>query len=325
MEAFRSFFTAQGYREEHRSALVSAHDPSIRFTNSAISTFKPTLFDGVSQGDRFLLQPALRLQTLKLWIEHRAVSRYGGYFIALGTLSTRRSLGDAHRDAVGFFRGALGVAGERLLFRVSATDEDFISAVRSAGGALRIDGTPPDAFRHHYGLPGVLGRNSNIGIRDGTGFADVGNVISIERADGTRLGIEICCSVNSVLAQLHGISRPLLASPASAAYVAGQSSLMLADSLGSSVALVREGLRPRARGRAGNLKSMLRVVIERQQACALDDKSLLALVSRVAAEDGAIYEHASPPGAACALPLEPAAITARMAGYLDQARGAVPP
>ncbi len=325
MEAFRSFFTAQGYREEQRSALVSAYDSSIRFTNSAISTFKPTLFDGVSRGDRFLLQPALRLQTLKLWLEQGAVSRYGGYFIALGTLSTLRSLEDAHRDAVGFFCRTLGLTGERLLFRASSADDDFVSAVQSAGGALRADGTRLDAFRHHYGLPGVLGRNSNIGISDGTGFADVGNVISIERDDGTRLGIEICCSVNSVLAQLHGISRPILASPSSAAYVAGQPSLMLADSLGSSVALVREGLRPRARGRAGNLKSMLRVVIERQQACALDDESLLALVSRIAAEDGAVYEHASPPSAACAVPLEPAAITAKIADYLDQTRVAVLP
>jgi hypothetical protein len=147
-------------------------------------------------------------------------------------------------------------------------------------------------------------------------------VLGDPRTLGTkvRLGIEICCSVNSVLAQLHGISRPILASPSSAAYVAGQPSLMLADSLGSSVALVRERLRPRARGRAGNLKSMLRVVIERQRACALDDESLLALVSRIAVEDGAVYEHASPPNAACAVPLEPAAITAKIADYLDQTR-----
>lgn len=318
IQAFREHFTARGFGEGTRIPLVSRHDPTIRFTNSAISVFKPLITRSASER-LFLIQPALRLRNLSHWQRHGSMSGYGCYLIALGALDRPGSLADSHASFFSFARDRLGVAPQRLLFRASSLDEDIVAALTRRGIPHVLDDCEESRYRHQFGLPGITGRNSNLAVRTSVGFTDVGNVISIERESGEQVAVEIALSVSNLLCRVHDLTHPLLASAVSAALQVHPGGLMFLDALGSAVPLVMEHLEPTSRGRGGNLRALLKVLISQCTADGIDESTLLACI-RVAAEaEVAIRQHVSPAAGALA-DRSASDVTAAMAAQLERMR-----
>lgn len=290
---FRRHFTGFGHTERHRQALVSRHDPSIRFTNSTISVLKADLLDGCTE-DLLLVQPALRLRNLTHWRLTGSVSVFGCYFVALGTLSPAGSLHRIHKSVLTWLTETAGVAGSRVVARVSSVDDDLLAAATDAGGEIEVDGRPQQRYRHVFGVEGVRGRNLNLALRTRDGLADICNIICIERDDGTALAVESAFGVNTVLARVHDLPHVLDASPVAAASPRPPD-LMALDALGSALPLIAEGLRPRAWGRAGNLNSLLTVLRERLDAVGWSGGPVTRWVRAAAEADHAVRAQASPP------------------------------
>lgn len=291
IDGFRYHFRSRGHRERGRKPLVSRHDSSIRFTNSTISVFKPDLADDGPSEDLLLIQPALRLRNLLHWQRHGTVSGFGCYFIALGTLSPAGSAPRILSSVADWLREGAGVSPDRVVVRVSSGDHDLHTAAVSTGLEIELDGQPHQRYRHGFGLDGVRGRNVNLAVRTRAGLEDVCNVITIEREDGVQLAVESAFGVNTVLARVHDLPHVLVAS--AAAVPGAPDDLMAIDAAGSAIALLSEGLRPHARGRAGNLRSLLAVLTERIAHLGRGTGARDWLTAAVAAEYR-IREHLSP-------------------------------
>ncbi|GAB3671146.1 hypothetical protein [Saccharopolyspora tripterygii] len=292
IDGFRRHFTGFGHVERRRRALVSRHDPSIRFTNSTISVLKADLLDGCTE-DLMLVQPALRLRNLAHWRRTGEVSGFGCYFVALGTLSPPGSLHRIHKSVLTWFTETAGVAESRIVARVSSADDDLLAAAADAAGQREIDGCPQHRYRHVFGVEGVRGRNLNLALRTRDGLADICNIICIERDDGTPLAVESAFGVNTVLARVHDLPHVLDASPAAAA-APRPPDLMALDALGSALPLLAEGLRPRARGRSGNLHSLLAVLRERLDAIGWGGRDVTSWVRAAAEADHRVRARTSP-------------------------------
>lgn len=289
IEEFRDHCRGDGYTEARRVGLARHHDPSIRFTNSTISVLKPYL-DRPVERPVFLVQPAVRLQNLSHWLRYGRMSGFGCHFIALGTLSPPDHVTQVHRAAVNLLTAGWQVAPERVVLRTSSADDDLCRAAAATGRSCEVNGCPVARYRHVFGMDGVTGRNTNIAIVTDSGLEDVANVIVIEHA-GRPVAIETAYGVNTVLARRSQLAHPVLASIGAVARSAGVAAPMTLDALGTSVALVTEGLRPIARGRGGRLRLLLKIV---GNDATLSPGALPAAVRAVVDVDQHIREHLSP-------------------------------
>ena len=78
---FREVCVANGFNEETAVPVVSHHDPSIRFTNSTTSVFKPFLQGTKEMGDGvFLIQPAIGLQGVEYWSKSHSFGPFSSFF-----------------------------------------------------------------------------------------------------------------------------------------------------------------------------------------------------------------------------------------------------
>ncbi|MCX5405964.1 hypothetical protein OHA37_18970 [Streptomyces sp. NBC_00335] len=290
LEEFRGACLASGYTERHRRPVVSRHDPSVRYTNSTISVLKPLLSGGVSER-AFLVQPALRLRNLDHVRRTGEMSPFGCSFMSFGALGPSGDAPGLTALARDLLVDRLGIPAHDVRLRVLADDLDL----REAGVAAGLDVAPttdtPGAFRHVFGMPGVTGRNANVALRGPRGWSDVANVIVIEE-DGRAIGVELAFGVNMVLTQAMGLAHPVLAGPAAAALAHGVSDLIALDALSSAAVLAMEGVRPVARGRGQNYRSLLKLLGERTNGPA---EVWRPAALAVAAAEERLRRHASPP------------------------------
>jgi hypothetical protein len=256
IEHFRGACLARGYVEYPRTSLVSRHDPSIRFTNSTISVLKPLIEPRVS-GRHFLVQPALRLRNLSHVRRTGQMSPFGCYFMAFGALAPWSSA-DELVDLCSDLMVAVGLSPAEYRFNAHREDTDLaaLASARNVQVALDDDHGP---FRHVFGVEGLSGRNINLCLRGPRGWADVANVITLERR-GEIVGVELAFGTNMVLVQALGVEHPALAGPGATAASAGVDSLVAVDALHSGLALAMDGLEPVARGRGGNYRQFLRLL-----------------------------------------------------------------
>lgn len=123
---------------------------------------------------------------------------------------------------------------------------------------VRPDVMPPDYYRHGYGMPGVIGRNSSYWVKNSkTGeHEDIGNVIIIE--DGRdELGGELAFGDTTIVKQLGGLNHVLDAYNLELVEnsVDQAIKIRLEDSVITTLALASEGLRP---GASSNQTRILR-------------------------------------------------------------------
>ncbi|WP_326629285.1 MULTISPECIES: hypothetical protein [unclassified Streptomyces] len=290
LEAFRRACLVAGYAEQHRRPVVSRHDPSVRYTNSTISVLKPLLSGDVHER-AFLVQPALRLRNLDHVRRTGEMSPFGCSFMSFGALGPSRDAARLTALARDLLVDRLGFAAHDVQLRVLADDRDLLECGIEAGLAVATTVRSPEEFRHVFGMPGVTGRNANIALRGARGWTDVANVIVIEEA-GRPIGVELAFGVNMVLVQAMSLAHPVLAGPATAAVLHGVTDLMALDALSSATVLAMEGVRPVARGRGQNYRSLLRLLGERTAGPAEVWKPAALAV---AAAEERLRRHASPP------------------------------
>jgi hypothetical protein len=288
MEGFRRQCQAGNYLEGTRTSLVSRHDPSIRFTNSTISVLKPRIQPSVT--DRhFLIQPAMRLRNLAHVRRTGRMSPFGCYFMAFGALVPSTDARDLVDICTGLLVKELGLTADSFQFNAYRHDHDLIGLTRNASVEVALM-DEPRPFRHRFGIPGVSGRNINLCIRGPRGWADVGNIITIE-GDGMTLGVELAFGTNMVLLQSLGLEHCALASAGALARQHGVEDLIAVDALHSSIVLAMDGLEPVARGRGGNYRQFLRLLAERGPT---DRAQTRRAVADVARAESRVRRSASP-------------------------------
>lgn len=256
IEAFGTAATGLGYEEVRRTTVVSRHDPSIRFTNSTISVFKDRIEPGVRRRE-FLVQPALRLRNLSHVVRTGTMSPFGCYFMAFGAIAPP-SAGEELAAMALTMLGEIGVEPDRVRLHAYEGDHDLLDLAERSGATV-VPYEEPAPFRHRFGLDAVVGRNVNVAVRNDDGWADVGNIITLER-DGRLLGWELAVGTNMVVRQAFGSPHPALCGPGVRAADVGVLDLIGVDALHSALVLAIEGLRPVARGRGGNYRSLLALV-----------------------------------------------------------------
>ncbi|GHI09731.1 hypothetical protein AQI88_16550 [Streptomyces cellostaticus] len=290
LRSFRGLCHARGYREERRRAVVSDHDLSIRYTNSTISVLKPLLSERVR--DRvFLVQPALRLRNLDHVRRTGTMSPWGCAFMSFGALAPPGEAGALTALARDLLVRGLGVGDDDVRLRLLPTDGDLVDHARGAGVAVIHCPDTPEVFRHRFGIEGITGRNANLALRGPDGWADVANVIVIER-HGRPIGAELAFGVNAVLVHTLGLGHPVRAGAAAAAEEFGVRDLVALDALSSATVLAMDGLRPVARGRGQNYRALLRLLDERAGAA---PEAMQRAAGAVARAEEELRRHASPP------------------------------
>ncbi|MBB2988531.1 hypothetical protein [Terracoccus luteus] len=235
-----------------------------------------------------MLQPAMRLQNLDHYRRTGALSPFGCYLVALGTL-VPASDGPLSLELAEAFLSRVGISRERLRLRVSSKDDDLLGIAKGGHAKIETDGYEMYRYRHSYGNPGLCGRNINFAVRVHDSFRDVGNLIIIEQ-DGAIRGIELAFSINNLVACRDELDHPIVATPGVAAYLHGFTSLMASDALGSSVALALDGLLPSSRGRAGRFREFVRIL----KALAPSARALGTVIEACLTAECEIREHISP-------------------------------
>ena len=314
IDAFRRCAVGDGYGEAQRSGLSRHHDTSIRFTNSTISAMKPLLDRPLEEG-RFLVQPAVRLRNLDYWRRTSSMSGYGCSFVALGTLAPPGEVQRCHEEAIHFLVEGVGVGSERIVLRASSEHPEMVTAARTAGGTVEVDGYDQARYRHVYGVAGLTGRNTNIAIRTSRGVIDVANVIVMER-DGRAIAVEVAYGVNMLVALRDDLDHPVLATPGALAADHGVDTLIAIDCLGTAVTLMTEGLRPVARGRGGRLRGMLSTALDTVGAA-----DWAGAAETVAHAEAALRRRLSEPEPGLFAEETPATVAARVGSALAGLRG----
>lgn len=251
---FRRFAVRNGYREVNRVGISRHMDQSIRFTNSTISPLKPRLESPVTE-ELFLVQPAVRLRNLDHWNARGKMSPVGCSLIAMGTLYPPGMLKQSVADAVRFLVEALGFEREQLSVSVPKVYvSEFRGAVPDVNLAVETD---ERISRYEYGMQGVSGIAVQISIKTRRETADAISVVSIER-DGVPIAVETAFSANMLLSLRSELIHPVLATVGALAADYYVSALISLDCLGTAAMLMAEGLQPKARGREGRLRQLLR-------------------------------------------------------------------
>jgi hypothetical protein len=294
-EAFRSECRRRGWDEHRRTTVVSRHDPSIRFTNSTISVFKPLIESEVTSR-YFLIQPALRLRNLSHVRRTGTMSDFGCAFLAFGALAPTGDAGTLLDLALSTL-AACRVPQDRVRVNVHAADVDLRTIVRSSGARPAVHEAARGPFLHRFGIPEIAGRNINLAVLSPQGWADVANVIIIERT-GEPVGVELAVGTNMILRQRDNMPHSVLSGPAALATRHGISDLVAIDALHSAVVLAADRLTPVSRGRGGNFRQFLKLLATRtgEGRAGVGREALAAAAHDVAGGELAIRDSASPPG-----------------------------
>ena len=252
--AFRQHCVTDGYIESDRVPIRTFGDQTIRFHNSSISV----LARGCDFNDTplaFLLQPALRLRNQSHVNATGNMSPFGCYFVAFGTVAPPRSVEEVFSRFESFFLDALEIPTDRLVLRATSADRDLCSLLQSARVSVELDGCDLRLFRHTFGIETVTGRNLNMAIVSNGKLYDVANLLLMER-EGMPWAIETAFGINNIVARIHQLPHPVLATTAVSLprTVDANGDLIRKDALSSGIALAFEGFVPRARGREGNYR-----------------------------------------------------------------------
>ncbi len=253
LNSFSEHYALLGYQQVPSVKITSGIDPTVRFIGSHISVFKPYLnSQSIAPPGLFMQQDCLRTRNVDKLFDDSFSPQWGSYFSSMGVLSTPTGLEEGCRDVFSFLERTLHIQPNNILVRAFSEDSDLIAAARVyCDDRLEMDSRKPEYYRHQIGVPGVIGRNFNIALRDpvGEGFSDIGNVILLEDDQGS-LGIEVALGSSVILKQLHALDHVQDCIPVIGLEVIEDQVIRrkFEDSIITSCVLYREGLRPFGQG-----------------------------------------------------------------------------
>lgn len=249
--AFSTLFMAEDYVKLAPVQISSGIDPTTYFIGSHISVFKSRLMSGSIPSPGYLLvQDCIRTQNLELYFSGDKDFNWASFFTSLGLLTPPNRLDKVSLDVAKFLLD-LGLDKNDIRIRVSSSDVDLMQVSKRTEIRREVDIMPQTYYRHKFGLDNILGRNFNIALRkrETAAFADVGNIIVIER-DRIPIAIELALGTSTILKQAYGFDHIM-----DCFNIEGLEKVKISmrrkmeDAILVAVTLYREGLRPRSKGR----------------------------------------------------------------------------
>lgn len=246
--SFMAQFLTAKYTEIPSVAISSGIDSTVGLVGSHISVFKK-LFSNLPDEGIFMNQDCMRTYNLKPSLDDSKPITWGSHFPSIGAMVKYNNLDKVVGDTMCFLSDELNIPEKDIRLIVQSTDSDLLSICQKVTTNIEIDTKPNSYYRHTIGMDGILGRNFNVAIKNPatTEYSDVGNVIILETEDGSnKIGVEVALGVTTILKQIKNLPHILDNYPIEASSnVNNEVSLRkLEDAIISSVALMKEGLRP---------------------------------------------------------------------------------
>lgn len=284
---FLDSFVKKGYTLYRGVNVSSKIDPSVYLIGSTISVFKPFL---INESDIIpkcvITQKAIRTQALKN-MESGIVSssRYGSYFIAMGTLAPYSSLEETTNIALGYLQSIMPNK-KQLKIRINSEDQDLIAAClqylsNTEKLIFEFDSMPLKYYQHHYGMDelGITGRNCNIAIEiQFSEWLDVANIIVIEK-NGHPIAVEFAIGMSTLIANAFGFSHTMNGNIiADILPMKEMKDYWIGDCVSVITCLIKEGVVPNSSKMQGRLlKKYIRVL---SQLCEEKQIDMIELIEK---------------------------------------------
>lgn len=213
-DQFTLFYEEQGYQKFPPGGLLATDDKSVIFTGATITPLKKVLEEGVTPPGHFMVQKCLRTKDINQITDISVIPDWTNYFTMCGILSAPGRAGDVSNEAYEFLIDRLGLDRDNILVQASSNDRDLSSYWASRGIPIEEDGQPESYYRWRYGMPNIYGRGINLLLRsnENDSYRDLGNIISVEDADGIVHAYEFGFGLESVLSKMYGFKKPMEAS-----------------------------------------------------------------------------------------------------------------
>lgn len=213
---FLHLFQDKGYVVQQGINVSSKQDPSVFLIGSTISVLKKHLLSNSNIPKIVLLQKAIRTQSLKKMEQRQQLNtRYGSYFISMGTLAPYSYLDEAIIIAVSYLI-SFGFESSSIMIRVNNSDNDMllasIRAQREFHYLIEVNGRETTFYKHHYGLDKekIAGRNINIAVlTKNNEWIDIANIIVIEKAN-KPMAIEFAMGMSNLISCIQGTPHTML-------------------------------------------------------------------------------------------------------------------
>ena len=264
LNSFARRLRARGYRLRTPEPLIPHHDPTLLFTNSAITALK-----GVMRGEfempprSFVVQPCIRTQILQE--KHPdSCPEYMSYFKMCAAFCEPAGHIDLRDTIENFFESDFGVAPSQLCIKYHARHRSLIAPWLDQDHQLEQDAEPIDYYVWKFGVADASARGLTIAVwspRTKT-YQDIGNVLELLRGEqviayGFGFGVETLCSRLLDLESPHYASRIAeILRPANAAQA------RYADLLQTCLIVCNLGVRPGRGGRAAVSKALLSELLD---------------------------------------------------------------
>lgn len=280
-QTFTSFFGGLGCTTADPVPVSSGIDPSVVLVGASISVLKPQIRDGRLGAGVQLVQPAVRTKNLPRLLDPEFSFAWGGHFHNMALVAPIERDEELAAAAIDFFLDALEIPVAEVVLRVASRDADLMAlcAASHRGAEIEVDRFEERYYRHSIGLPGVVGRNFNVGLRTGDEVADVGNFIVFRDEEGAEF-LELGFGDGTILRHLRSLQHVLDSFPFPTVRTEDHwGGRVLEDVSIVSVRLWREGLRPSSRdARTKILAKYLRALYFRAGSLGFDLATLVDLL-----------------------------------------------
>lgn len=257
---FMDFYNRMNYHYEIEKKVSSRYDKSVYLIGSTISSLKSFLLeDNIYKNGIFIVQHAIRTQQLKnLYRDDGYFSRFGSFFIALGTLSNYEMLDNVIWDMYNYLL-TLGIQNSQILIRISSNDGDLTSSCLKVLPFIKteINSKQNNYYKHSYGMDiyGISGRNMNIALKNylTKDYEDIGNIVVIEKHNNP-VAVELAFGLSTIISSVYGCNHTIQATPIADFFECiNYDRCRFADCISVVMHLAFEGVYPNSTKMAGRL------------------------------------------------------------------------
>ena len=251
------------------ASLTSYHDPSIRFTNSTTSVLKPYIMKNIpfpTEGV-FLMQPAMGLQGVNYWKETTTFGRFSSFFYSLGIMCPMNSLSTCIKAALAFLSSMICNMSS-IDFSYCTVDASILHDILHTLGEhniREINQTALEEFRHTYGIPEVVGIDVIISSKTEYGEIEFGNFSVIcknEIPQCVEFSVDSTLLLSAILKRHAVCCLPVVDAICKIPILRSQDCFSMAflDFVNLACMMTMDGLKPKSRGRNGNLKEICMLI-----------------------------------------------------------------
>lgn len=258
-DGFIGYFQNKGYKIMPPAPLIPENDPTVVFTGATITPLKHFLEEGVPSPGVAMVQNCLRSKRLDEMYDMEKYPEWTHYFTMLGILAAPDQKENVSTNAMDYIVNSLHIPKDRIKVLASSLDRDMTEAWKKAGFQVEEDTQTIESYRWKYGSKDTVGRGISFEIDNGNlPPRELGNIVSVEGADGTVKGYEFGFGLESYLATMHGAKKPMEVSTMSAVvpYEEGLQEKIL-DAVTAIAVIGHNGIEPKGGGKAYTVQQRL--------------------------------------------------------------------